>query len=443
MDFLNQGVYLKLRGSYGETGNQSIPNNLQTINYFDRVVYGNRQDGGNGTIPSNLPVSDLTWETTRSTDFGLDFGFLDNRISGTLAYYHRFVDGMLLKAQLPTSAGVSPSREDADFGFLNNVEGEATNKIWSNIGNMVNAGVELELYTVNLDRNGFKWTTSFNVALNHNTIKGLTPDLDQKGSGIISSYAISRTGNRRNVWLVADYAGVNPSNGVPYIYALDKEWFNQTGHTRRLQTSGGQDSLMLATRANMRENRFIQGNKSSDPVYFGGLTNRLEYKGFDLSVFLAFSGGNYLLDYDRQVAVYPNETRLVLKEALTDSWRQPGDEAKYPRLVARQTHEIRDGQFASDFGDENVFHNRELYKADFIRLRNITLGYNLSANLLSKLHLQAARFYISGNNLWTLTSYPGFDPEGIPSQVGGVHILYNNTPIPQLRSVIVGLDIKI
>lgn len=443
MQFLNKDIYLKLRGSYGETGNQSIPNNLQTINYFDRVVYGNRQDGGNGTLPSNLPVSDLTWETTRSTDIGLDFGVFKNRINGTIAYYHRFVDGMLLEAQLPTSAGVSPSREDADFGFLNTVEGEATNKIWSNIGSMVNSGFEFELYTVNFDRNNFKWTTSFNIAFNNNIIKGLTPDLDQSGSGITSSYSISRTGNRRNVWFVADYAGINPDNGVPYIYVLDKTRFKERGETKRLQTSSGQDSLILATRANIRENRFLQGNKSSDPVFYGGLNNRFEYKGFDLSVFLAFSGGNYLLDYDRQVGVYPNETRLILKEVLTNSWSKPGDQAKYPNLVARQTHEVSEGQFASDFGDENVFHNRELYKADFLRLRNISFGYNLPANLLNKMHLQGARFYISGNNLWTKTSYPGFDPEGIPNQAGGVHVLYNNTPIPQLKSFIIGLDIKI
>lgn len=443
MDFLNKDVTLKLRGSYGETGNQSIPNNLQAINYFDRVVYGNRQDGGNGTIPSNLPVSDLSWESTRSLDFGLDYSFAKGRINGTLSYYRRLVQGMLLKAQLPTSAGVSPSREDADFGFLNDVSGVATNKIWTNIGNMANTGIELELYAVNINSKRFKWSTSFNVSFNRNLVKKLTPDLDQTGNGITSNYSISRTGNRRNVWFVADYAGVNPQNGVPYIYALDKAHFAQTGLTRRLADRTGQDSLLLATRANIRENRFIEGKKSSDPTYYGGITNRLEYKGFDFSFFVAFSGGNYLLDYDRQVAVYPNETRLILKDALTQSWTQPGDQAKYPVLAARQTYQVYPGQYVSDFGDENVFHNRELYKADFIRLRNVSLGYHLSPQLLTKMRLQGLRIYLSANNLWTRAKYPGFDPEGILNPQTGVQILYNSTPIPQLKSIVFGLDIRI
>ncbi len=441
MSFLGKDTYFKLRGSYGETGNQNIPNNLQSINYFDRVVYGNRQISANGTLPTNLPVSDLTWETTRSIDLGLDYSLMKGRINGSLSFYRRLVSGMLLQAQLPTSSGVSPSKELSDFGFLNTVEGLQTNKIWTNIGNMSNMGVEFELYSVNMHTSKFKWSTSFNVSLNRNLVKGLTPDLDHSGNGIASSYSISRTGNRRNVWYVADYSGVNPDNGVPYIYALDKAHFAQTGSTRRLKSKNGQDSLIFATRANIRDNRFIEGKKSSDPTYYGGLTNRFEYKGFDLSVFMAFSGGNYLLDYDRQVAVYPNETRLVLRDALTQSWTDPGDQAKYPVLVARQTYEIAPGQFSSDFGDENVFHNRELYKADFLRLRNVTLGYSLGTERLRKLKIQGMRVYLSANNIWTRTKYPGFDPEGTLNPVG-VQILYNNTPIPQLKSLIFGLDLR-
>ncbi|MGB3546068.1 MAG: SusC/RagA family TonB-linked outer membrane protein, partial [Saprospiraceae bacterium] len=440
LDFLGNGLFLKLRGSYGETGNQSIPNNLQAVNYFDRVVFGNRQVGSNGTIPSNLAVGNLLWESTRSTDLGIDYGFLDNRINGTIAYYRRFVEGMLLEAQLPSSAGVSPSRVDADFGFLNTVEGPATNKIWSNVGNMVNSGIEFEIYTVNVDRPDFSWSTGFNISFNRNEIKGLTPELNASGQGITSAYTISRTGGRRNVWYVAEYAGVNPENGVPYVYALDEDYFEESGQTRRLQNMAGTDSLLLGTRANVRENRFIQEGKSSDPTYYGGITNKLTFKNFDLSFLIAFSGGNYLLDYDRQVAVYPNETRTLLREALTDSWQEPGDEARYPALVARQTFEVADGQFVGGFGDEDVFHDRELYRADFVRLRNVNFGYSLPQNVLDKLRLQGLRISVTGTNLWTRTDYPGFDPEGTPNVGTNAQILYNNTPIPQLKSLLIGLD---
>ncbi|MEM1216559.1 MAG: SusC/RagA family TonB-linked outer membrane protein, partial [Bacteroidota bacterium] len=440
LDFLPSDVYLKVRASYGETGNQNVPNNLQAINYFDRVVYGDRSMASNGTLPSNLPVDDLTWETSRSADLGLDFGVWNNRLSGTVGYYRRLVDGMLLEAQLPASAGVSPNRDIVDFGFVNTVEN--TNKIWSNIGNMLNTGLEIELNTVNISRPNFSWNTSFNISFNENRIKGLTPDLDQGGGGITSAYTISRTGNRRNVWYVADWAGVDPATGVPQVYALDQEHFIETGNTRRLQDDNGEDVLILGTRANIRENRFIQDEKSSDPTYYGGITNRLTYKGWDFSFFFAFSGGNYLLDYDRQTAAYPNETRLVLRDVLSDSWRNPGDVATYPNLVARQTHEVSDGEFISDFGDEDVFHNRELYAADFVRLRNVTLGYNFPKAKLERLRLSRLRLYCTATNLLTFTEYPGFDPEGIPNQITQAHILYWNTPIPQLKTFTVGIDVN-
>lgn len=446
MAWMGRGSYLKIRGSYGETGNQNVPNNLQEVNFFDQAIYGSRQFAANGTVPSNLPVRDLTWETTRSSDVGLDFGFLNDRINGTIGYYRRFIDGMLLQAQLPSSAGVSPSSDMIGrFEFLSDVDGRQTNKIWSNIGNMVNSGVEFELYTVNIDRSDFRWSTSFNIAFNRNIIEGLTPDLDASGQGITSEYTISSTDRKRNVWYVANYAGVDPASGVPYIEALDQDYYEETGNTRALQSLSGGDSLLLGTRKNVTENKFIQGDKSSDPTYYGGFTNKLEYKGFDFSFFFSFSGGNYILDYDRQVAVYPNETRMLLREVIDNSWEQEGDIAKYPKLVARRTFQV-DGSNVADFGDEDVFHNRDLYKADYIRLRSVTLGYNLPANYLKRLKIQGLRVYLSGNNLWTSTNYPGFDPEGIPNPNGntnGAHILYWNTPIPQLKSFIFGLDLKI
>lgn len=443
MTFLDNKVYLKLRASFGETGNQSVPNNLQSINFFDRVIYGNRAVGSNGTIPSNLAVDNLTWESTQSADFGIDFGLFNNRIYGTLAYYHRFVNGMLLEAQLPTSAGVSPDRVDADFGFLNTVDGTATNKIWTNIGNMTNSGLEIELNSVNVDQNDFKWTTSFNISFNDNRVESLTADLDQSGTGITTPYSISRKGNRRNVWYIAEFAGINSDNGVPYIYALDKDWFAQTGDTRRLLSESGEEVQILGTRTNIRENRFIQDEKSSDPTYFGGLTNKFEYKGFDFSAFLAFSGGGYLLDYDRQVAIYPNETRMILSDVLNNSWQERGDEAQYPATVARRTFEVEREVFLSDFGEEDVFTDRELWRSDFIRLRNLTLGYTFSADKLERFKLQGLRIYLTANNLFTITDYPGFDPEGIPNQLTRAHILYNNTPIPQLKSYLFGLNLKI
>ncbi|NJN25732.1 MAG: SusC/RagA family TonB-linked outer membrane protein [Cyclobacteriaceae bacterium] len=442
MSWLGSGSYLKIRASFGETGNQNVPPNLQVINYFQEAAYGSLDVASNGTVPTNLPVTDLKWETTKSTDIGIDFGFMDDRINGTVGYYSRFIEDMFLEKQLPSSAGVSPSQERIDyltFRFLSDVDGTQTNRVWSNIGNMVNSGLELELNSTNIDKEKFRWSTSFNISFNSNIIKQLTPELNE--TGLTSPYHISKTNNKRHVWYVADYAGVDTETGVPYIYALDKDVFVATGETMRVKTESGSDSLIYATVDNLRDNRFIQGQKSSDPVWYGGFTNTLEYGGFDFKFLLSFSGGDYILDYDRQVSAIPNPNRQLLSEVLGNSWQAPGDEARYPRLVRDGIMEI-DGKMISGFTDEDRYHNRELYKADFVRLRNVTLGYNLSNSLLNRFKLQGARIYVTANNLWTFTQYPGFDPEGAPN-ADGARILRWNTPVPQLRSYIVGIDIKL
>ena len=429
--FLGNNTFLKIRGSYGETGNQNVPSGLDVINYNGNSPYGSKDIlGVNGTVPVNLLVSNLTWESTKSADLGIDFGLMKNKINGSLAYYRRLVYGMLLPAPVPVSAGVGSQ----DLDFTRSVYDITTNRIWSNVGNMVNSGFEIELHSVNYNKNGLKWTTDFNISLNKNIIQSLTDEADRSGKGIINNTSVSRKGQRRYEWFIADYAGVSRLTGIPMIYALDKAKYEQSGATERLKDRSGKDSLIIATRTNINANRFYQKGKSADPKFYGGLTNTFNYKGFDLSVLVSFSGGNYILDYDRQLATVPSENRMVLKELYDNSWRQIGEVAKYPQLRTRGTF-IVNGVANSDFGDSDVFHNRELYKGDFIRLRNIQLGYSLSPKTLNKIQMQGLRIYASASNLFTLTEYPGFDPEG-------AGLVYYSSAIPQLKSIMFGIDVK-
>jgi TonB-dependent starch-binding outer membrane protein SusC len=429
--FLGEDNFVKIRGSYGETGNQNVPSGLDVINYSGISPYGSKEIMGvNGTVPVNLMVADLTWESTKSADFGFDFGFFKNKLNGSLAYYHRLVYGMLLPAPVPVSAGVGSQ----DLAYDRSVYDLTTNRIWSNVGNMVNTGLELELHSVNIDKNGFKWTTDFNISFNKNIIKSLTQEADQSGKGIVSTTTVSRTGQRRNEWFIADYAGVDRMSGIPMIYALDKKKYDETGETERLKDIAGKDSLILATRTNINGNRFYQKGKSADPKYYGGITNTFYYKGFDFGFMFSFSGGNYILDYDRQLAAVPNETRIVLSELYDNSWKKPGDVTKYPQMVARGTYMVN-GVPNSDFGDSDVFHNRELYKGNYLRLRNIQIGYSLSAAQLKKWQMQSLRIYTTASNLFTATKYPGFDPEG-------AGLVYYSSAIPQLKSIMFGIDVK-
>ncbi len=441
MSFLN-GTFLKIRGSYGETGNQNIPANLNVVQYNNNIrpiTYGSKDiKGVNGTVPINIAVNNLKWESTKSTDVGLDFGFFNNRLNGSVAYYHRFVDGMLLQAGLPYSAGVSSS-QDILFGQGSY---DKLSTIWGNFGDMVNSGYELELHSVNYDKNGLKWTTDFNIGLNRNEIRKLTSDIDQSGGGLENVYqnSISRKGDRRAVWYIADYAGVDPVTGVPMIYERDAEAFAANGSTQRSKKSNGENVMLPATVTNIRANRFYQEGKSGDPKYQGGINNMLQYKGFDFSFMVAFSGGNYILDYDRQQATIVNPTHVILKEVGEESWKAPGDVVKYPQLRARYTYKYN-GQLVAGFSGSDSYHNGFLYKGDFMRLRNVQLGYTLPGAVVDKLKVKSAHLYVSGANLFTKTNYPGFDPESAGAANTPGFVYYANA-IPQLKAITFGVDIK-
>ncbi len=425
MSFLGGGTFLKLRASYGETGNKNVAYGLNLINYNGTYSYGPpNMLGVNGTLPSNIPSLDITWEKTNTTDVGLDYHFLNGRISGTVEYYNKFVKDMLLQGPVPSSAGV----DNGPYDYY-------ASKIWGNVGDMVNRGVEFQIRSVNVQSRNFKWTTDFNIAFNKNTIKRLTPEADATGSGMINGKFISRTGNMRNEWYLPDFALIDPATGIEMIYVVDKDEYSKTGETRRLKNTKGGDSLIYATNTNLAANIFDLKGKSPDPKYYGGISNTFEYKGFDLSFLVTFSGGNYIYDFNEQIASYPS-TKYNLKAAILDqSWKKPGDVAKYMRLSYTNAQEI-DGVLVNDFIREFEYINLDkyLHKGDFVRLKNVQLGYNLSSSALKRYKLQGARIYLSGTNLYTRTKFPGWDPEGA--------VMTTVDQVPQLKSWTIGLNVK-
>ena len=424
MSFIGKRNFLKLRGSYGETGNQSIPGGLDQTNYEGPyMMYGGTSIMGvNGTLPVNIAVSNLTWETTKSSDIGIDFGLLGNRINGSVAYYHKYVENMLLQGPIPVSAGVG-----------GNPYVENTNSIWGNIGDMTNSGFEFDIHSTNIQNKSFRWTTDFNISFNKNEIKKLTPEADQTGKGLITETTVSRKGHKRLEWYLADYAGVDAQTGIPMVYVLDQASYDKTGETIRLKNIGGKDSLTYATQSNIQSNRFYQNGKSADPTYYGGITNTFQYKGFDFSFLVSFSGGNYIYDYDEQMATTPSPGRIFKTDIINNSWEKPGDVAKYPKLTADASYLIN-GKTVSGFSNDWVYYNRCLYKGDYIRLRNLQLGYNFPTHIINTLKLSSLRLYVMGTNLWTKTGYKGFDPEGS----GNIYTAI----IPQLKSLIFGLNVK-
>lgn len=369
VDFLND---LKLRASYGTSGNSNIGN-------FDSrglIGGGGQYVGLPGIRPSQLANTELTWEEAKTANVGLDFAIFNNRISGAVDVFDKTNDRILLNRQLPTDSG---------FG-----------SITENVGVINNRGIEVELNTVNLDLGGFQWKTSFNYTFLKNEIKELNDGLQSLNNTYFVGHPI-------NILRYAEYAGVNPADGRPMYYDKDGEI------TYRIQEA---DVKIVGTRY---------------PKSFGGLTNSFAYKGLSLDVFFQGQFGNKTLNNNAYflansgVAGY-NQTKDQL-----DRWQKPGDMTGVPRPYEGGTEAIAGG--ASGILN---FTTKQVEDASYIRLKQVTLGYQLPTSVISKIKLDNAKLFVQGLNMATWTAYSGLDPELVGNEIG---------TYPQGKQVTAGLQI--
>ena len=340
--------FLKLRASYGLTGNAEIGNFPWQNLYSGDGGYG----GVPGQRPSQLENPDLRWEQTAQVDIGVDFGFLNSRISGQIDYYVKKTSDLLLAVNLPGTVGVARTQI-------------------RNVGDLENKGFEFVLNTENFVGD-FKWSTSFNIARNKNEITNLD---NQVIEGSLLSRAVE--GEAIGIFFGPKYAGVDPANGNALYYMRD--------------TNGE-----LITTSDYNSATFMKIGDPNPEVIFG-ITNNFSYKGIDLSVLFmgvqgndVYNGGGKFMSSNGDN--YDNQTRDQLKR-----WQNPGDITRVPqaRLSANGTGES----------------SRYIQDGSYIRLKTLTLGYTLPQSLISKASLTKVRFYVSGQNLLTFTDYTLWDPE--------------------------------
>lgn len=353
-DFIPKNIFsdLGLRIGYGVTGNQEIPHNLyqqrQRYGAWDLNPDGVLQGGGFGDVAFTNPG--LKWESTAQTNIGLDFGFANNRVSGSIDVYQKNTKDLLIQV---TSAQPAP-----------------TPFVWKNLdADVENKGIELSLNVVAVDGKDFNWNISGNVAYNSNVVKNF--------GGLINTGAINGQG------LTGAFAQ-RIAQGQPLFAFFLRQFngFDANGNTiygangdRDFQEFNGQSPL---------------------PTVTGGLTNSISYKGFDLSIFFNGVFGNY---------IYSNtENAYFTKGSLANG-----------RNVVKDVVASKEGGLnAPDVS------TRFLYKGDFVRLQNLSLGYNLPMKAGA---VKGIRIFVTGQNLATFTSYPFQDPEvntnksidGVPS----------------------------
>ncbi|NEM98572.1 SusC/RagA family TonB-linked outer membrane protein [Pontibacter burrus] len=381
-DFLRDNPtlsFLKLRASYGLTGNAEI-SNFAPLGLYSAAAY----EEESGLVPTSLPNPDLRWEKTKQFDIGLDYGFFNDRITGEIDYYIKNTEDLLLELPLPATNGYS--------------------SITKNIGKLENKGFEFVINTQNLV-GAFTWSTNFNIAFNRNKVTDLGGNTifgNSRGLGQI------REGEPMAVFWGPKYAGVDPDNGDALYYV--RAGSDETTSNYSLAQS--------------------QRVGNPNPKALGGFTNNFAYKGFDLNVLMQFVTGNDVFNmagFFQSVNgdFFDNQTKDQLRR-----WQKPGDITDVPQA---RLYEANGGGRSS----------RWVQDGSFLRINNVNLGYKIPESMINKIRLTSVRVYVQATNLATFTDYDGYDPEVNTTYFGRSNVMLGHdfyTP-PLAKTFTFGVNI--
>jgi len=391
-DFLADNAlisFLKARASYGVTGNAGI-GNFQHLGLYGVNTYNNQS----GLIPTQIPNPDLGWETTAQFDVGIDFGFFNNRVSGEIDYYYKNTTDLLLNVPVPGTSGYATQTQ--------------------NVGSMMNRGFEFVLNTNNAV-GAFKWNTNINLAINKNEVTDLAGQtiIDEGSSRFMNVVMLNQP---IGIFYGAEYAGVDPANGDALWYVNAKD-------------ADGNITNKGATTNDFSEANYIVLGKPN-PDLMGAITNQFMFKGFELSfTFQGVTGNSVHLSGDSYMAAngewFDNQLRSQL-----NSWRSPGDVTDVPQA--------RLG-YANGVQGRN---SRYLEDGSYMKLRSLTLAYELPRAMLSRFGVERFRVYLIGQNLLTFTKYTGWDPE-VSSDfvVSNVRAGIDFYSPPQPRTITLGINL--
>ncbi|MFD2786815.1 SusC/RagA family TonB-linked outer membrane protein [Hymenobacter rubripertinctus] len=392
---------LKLRASYGKVGNS---NGIGV--YASRTLAGGaRYVDLNGFGITQLGNDALKWESSKKLDIGLDATVFTDRITATLDYFNNDIDGLLLDAPTPLTLGVP----GVPFG-----------SVARNIGRMVNQGFEASLNTINVNTaSGFRWTSNFNFTTLKNEVKELVTTAD-----ISSGSNRASIDKRLGVYQLIRWAGVNPANGNSQFLDKDGNVKQYDAVASKWYTANG-DVTTGVTQADA-----VYSEKSGYPTYYGGFDNTFSWKGIELGVFMQYSGGNLVYNGTR-AGLLTNSVSNNLEE-IKDRWTTPGQNTDIPKLVFRDAVSTQ----AS---------TRWLEKGDFLRFRQINLGYNLPSTMTQRYGFSRARIYAQVQNAFVITKYTVGDPEvnfNRNNALSSIAYGVDNRSVPQTRAYTLGLNLS-
>ena len=394
---------LKLRLSYGITGNQSIGpyNSLALIAPFGEGVFNS---GGESTVffgqePTSYPNRDLKWETTRQANIGLDASLWDGRISLAADFYDKKTSDLLLGTPIPFTTGFQTTL--------------------LNIGNVTNKGFDFEL-NASIFSGDFSWDASGNISVNRNEITNLSRDEDIR---LLTGGSILREGYPIGTFEGYVFEGIFQSDEEASSGARLRGETPQAGDRRYRDISGPEgtpDGFIDEF------DRTVLGTAQADFAW--GLSNDFSFKNFSLNVFFQGSQGNEMVNMNTLYLENLNGQQNVLAKAGLNRWTPENPSNLYPRANA---NDVFNSAFSSRFVED----------ASYLRLKNITLGYELPADVINKAGLNRLRIFGSATNLFTITDYSGYDPEG-NAYAGTTNLVGIDSGIyPMARTYTIGLNL--
>lgn len=423
---------LKLRLSYGTAGNNKV-DNYQSLSKIGSVwIPYNGTGTASGFVSKQLYNPDLQWETNVTSNFGIDMGFLNQRLQLSVDIYNIDTKNLLLDAPIPLLSGFK--------------------SMMINAGKTNNKGVEIAITSHNIQTKDFTWSTSLNLSHNKNEVKELyNTDYMELMSGWAQTSEFNKGdymikvgqplgqmyGYRlKGIYTVDDFdydakqQKYIVKEGIPY----DKNFYPKPGYWK-FENLDGDDEITEADRT-------VIGN--ANPKLYGGLTNNFTYKGFDLSIFLNFSIGNKIYSANEMYYTkFNNRWRNTLKDEAMRRFTIINDKGESVFNDPVQLAALNKGRdYVSVEGSSSLFfHSGYVKDGSFLKINNVSLGYTLPQKLTKKMHLSTVRFYATGYNLYTLTKYSGYDPEVNTFANGGLTPGIDWGAYPSAMSFVFGANV--
>lgn len=395
--------FLKLRASYGKTGNSRFGDPFGNA-YAARTLYG----GGlyaseNGLSTAQSGNSALKWETSNKFDVGADFNIYNNRLRFVVDYFRNDISGLLLNAPVLATVGIPGS------------------SILTNIGSMYNHGIEFTVNANTMTKKDFTWTTSFNFTYIKNRVTSLVSSTDLPDGTF--SPAVASIGRTIGEYKLIRWAGVDPETGNSSFLAKDgtRKFYDPSQPTASRYTLADKSVTSAISGSDA-----VYTGKSGTPKFYGGLDNNFAYKNFDLGITFSYTGGFYIYNATKGSLLsnyFNNNSAEILGR-----WTTPGQKTDIPRLY-----------LTDNVGNQTS--TRFLEKGDYLRCRTISLGYTFRQPFMTAAKLSNLRVYAQVYNPFVITGYSGPDPEISYARNSNIALAVDNRQAPQMRTYTIGLNV--